>query len=245
MIKFHFHIIVLLTTLFILSSACKTNRSADTEQLEVPAQMSNTTSEWIVLFDGKSFDGWHSYNKGTVGPAWQIADGAMYLDKSKGEGGDLITDEEYENFEFTLEWKISDCGNSGIFFNVVESDQYQTPYLTGPELQVLDNKCHPDAKIDTHRAGDLYDMIETSVNNVKPAGEWNSIRIRSDNGKMTFSQNDEVVVQFTMHNDEWRKMVANSKFKTMPGFGKASKGRLGLQDHGDMVWFRNIKIKSI
>lgn len=202
-------------------------------------------SDWILLFDGETFDGWHGYNKDEVGPGWNIENGAMVLDKSKGIAGDIVTDMEFENFEFALEWKISECGNSGIFFNVVESPEYRTPYLTGPEMQILDNSCHPDAKIETHRAGDLYDMIATSVVNVNPAGEWNYIRILSDNGRVTFSQNDVEVVQFSMHNEQWAEMIANSKFKNMPAFGKSKKGRIGLQDHGDKVWFRNIKIRTL
>ena len=202
-------------------------------------------SGWSELFDGETFSGWHGYNKDQVGAAWQIEDGAMYLDKSKGEGGDIISDGEYENFELYLEWKIADCGNSGIFWNVVESPDLGAPYLSAPEMQVLDNNCHPDAKIDTHRAGDLYDMIETSVVNVKPAGEWNSVKIRSENGNMTFWQNGEEVVKFIMHTPEWDAMVAKSKFKDWDAFGKARSGKIGLQDHGDMVWFRKIKIKVL
>ncbi len=202
-------------------------------------------SEWITLFDGESFNGWHSYNQESVLPGWQIEDGAMVLDKSKGKGGYIITDEEFENFELQLEWKIAECGNSGIFWNIVESSKYGTPYLTAPEMQVLDNACHPDAKIDTHRAGDLYDMIETSVVNVHPAGQWNSVKIRTNEGRVTFWQNGAEVVQFTMHSSEWDKMVAKSKFKDWEAFGKSKKGKIGLQDHGDKVWFRNIKIKLL
>ncbi|MEL6123478.1 MAG: DUF1080 domain-containing protein, partial [Bacteroidota bacterium] len=158
---------------------------------------------------------------------------------------DLISKQEYENFEFSLEWKISDCGNSGIFWNVVESDEYAYPWLTGPEMQVLDNACHPDAKIDTHRAGDLYDMIEATPANFRGANEWNEVTIKSENGKMEFWQNGTQVVTFTMHTPEWDAMVADSKFNTMPAFGKATKGKLGLQDHGDKVHFRNLKIKVL
>jgi len=196
--------------------------------------------------DADKIPGWHIYNKTGVSAAWEIDDdGVISFDKSRGEGGDLVTNEEYENFEMTLDWKISDCGNSGIFWNIVESKEYGAPYLTAPEMQVLDNKCHPDAKIVTHRAGDLYDMIETSVVNVKPAGEWNSIKIRSENASMTFWQNDEEIVSFKMHDANWDAMVAKSKFKDWDAFGKATKGKIGLQDHGDKVWFKNINITRL
>ena len=117
--------------------------------------------------------------------------------------------------------------------------------MTGPEMQVLDNSCHPDAKIIKHRAGDLYDLISSSKETVKPAGEWNHAVIRSDHGKMEFWLNGTKAVEFTMHDAKWDEMVAASKFKTMPDFGKASKGHIALQDHGDNVWFRNIKIREL
>jgi hypothetical protein len=112
-------------------------------------------------------------------------------------------------------------------------------------MQVLDNACHPDAKIIKHRAGDLYDLISCSKETIKPAGEWNTAVIRSDRGKMEFWLNGTKVVEFTMHDKKWDEMVAGSKFKTMPDFGKAHKGHIALQDHGDNVWYRNIKIREL
>jgi cytochrome c len=208
---------------------------------------------WVLLFDGKTLNGWRNFKKQTIGKSWIVNQESIHLDArpdAKGgwqapDGGDIITDKEYENYEFSLEWKISNCGNSGIIFNVVESDQYDYVWQTGPEMQVLDNTCHPDARIRTHRAGDLYDMIETSVSTVKPAGEWNEARIRSVNGKVDFWLNGYNVVSFEMHTDAWKKMVAASKFKDMPGFGLAKKGHISLQDHGDKVWYRNIKIREV
>lgn len=145
----------------------------------------------------------------------------------------------------SIEWKISACGNSGIIFNVVEDKKYRATYLTGPEMQVMDNTCHPDAKIIKHRAGDLYDLITSAKETVKPAGEWNTARLVSNHGMMEFWLNGFKSVSFTMHNSEWDAMVAKSKFKTMPDFGKATKGHIALQDHGDQVWYRNIKIKEL
>ena len=200
---------------------------------------------WQSLFDGQSMDGWHGYNKETTGSVWSASDGAIHRDTTSGEVGDIVTDEEYEDFELMLEWKIQDCGNSGIFWSVVEDESVDRVYKTGPEMQVLDNKCHPDAKIRTHRSGDLYDMIESSEENVKPAGEWNSVRIKSKNAAMELWQNGTVVVSFSMHTPEWNAMVADSKFKNMALFGKAKKGHIALQDHGDEVWFRNIKIRRL
>lgn len=200
---------------------------------------------WQLLFDGKSTDGWKSWKSDKVNDRWKVANGELYLDKSVKEGGDLVTTKEYKDYELALEWKISECGNSGIIFNVVDDEKYKNTYQTGPEMQVLDNTCHPDAKIDKHRSGDLYDLIACSKETVKPAGEWNKVRIVSKNAKMEFWLNDTKVVSFTMHTPEWDEMVANSKFKTMPDFGKALQGHIALQDHGDPVWFRNIKIKEL
>jgi len=218
--------------------------------LTTKAQNSLTVKEkeegWKLLFDGKTTSGWRTFNTDKVGAGWKVANGALYLDKSVKEGrGDILTDKEYQNYELSMEWKIDACGNSGIIFNVVEDSKYDATYLTGPEMQVLDNSCHPDAKIIKHRAGDLYDLISCSKETVKPAGEWNRAQIISNRAKMEFWLNGTKVVEFTMHTSPWDEMVSNSKFKTMPDFGKALKGHIALQDHGDQVWFRNIKIKEL
>jgi hypothetical protein len=212
-------------------------------------QSSTTESgEWKPLFDGKTTTGWRSYNSNAIGAAWKVEDGVLYLDNSmtaKEDRGDIITNDEFEDFEFSLEWKIDSCGNSGVFFNVVEDPKYSAVYYTGPEMQVLDNDCHPDAKIIKHRAGDLYDLISVNKETVKPVGEWNEARIVSKDANYEFYLNGTKVVEFKMHDQKWDEMVAASKFKSMPDFGKASKGHIALQDHGDKVWFRNIKIKEL
>lgn len=219
----------------------------------------NTLSEyeknagWKLLFDGKSTQGWRKFKSQDIGSSWKVKDGVLYLDAVKREGGgwqvadggDIITQDAYENYELSLEWKISQCGNSGIIFNVVESDEYDYVWQTGPEMQILDNSCHPDAKFPTHKAGDLYDMIETRYLTVKPAGEWNHVRIISNGGKVQFWLNGYRVVDFDMKSEDWNNMVAKSKFKGMPGFGKSTKGHIALQDHSDPVYFRNIKIKEM
>lgn len=200
---------------------------------------------WTLLFDGTTTSGWRNFKSDKVKDRWKVSNGELYLDKTVKEGGDIITDKEYQDYELALEWKIDACGNSGIIFNVVEDEKFENTYHTGPEMQVLDNTCHPDAKIIKHRAGDLYDLISCSRETVKAVGEWNQVRIVSNNAKMEFWLNGTKVVEFTMHTPEWDQMVANSKFKTMPAFGKARKGHIALQDHGDAVWFRNIKIREL
>ncbi|HMR89654.1 MAG TPA: DUF1080 domain-containing protein [Saprospiraceae bacterium] len=208
---------------------------------------------WKLLFDGKSLNGWRNFRKKTIGKGWIINENAIHLDAKPNkdghwqavDGGDIITDKAYENYEFVYEWKIGNCGNSGVIFNVVESDKYDYVWQTGPEMQVLDNTCHPDAKYVTHRAGDLYDMIECKYPVVKPAGEWNEARIKSNKGQVEFWLNGVNVVSFTMHDDTWKQMVAKSKFKEMPDFGKSKSGHISLQDHGDKVWYKNLKIREL
>jgi cytochrome c len=203
---------------------------------------------WKLLFDGKTTSGWHSFKRDKAGNAWIVRDGALMLNKPANapndlEGGDLVTVDEYENFELSLDWKIEKCGNSGIIFNV--TDEKNNVWETGPEMQVLDNTCHPDARIEKHRAGDLYDLIESQFVAVNPAGEWNSVRLISNKGKYEFWLNGYRVVSFEMHTSEWDELVSKSKFKDMPAFGKAKKGHIALQDHGNQVWFRNIKIREL
>lgn len=207
---------------------------------------------WHSLFDGSTNKGWHKYGGGAVGSAWKIKDGYLYLDTTIKEnwqvkdGGDIVTDEEYENFDLQLEWKIAKDGNSGIMFYIHEDkSKYNWPWETGPEMQILDNNGHPDSKISKHRAGDLYDLISCSTETVKPFGEWNLAEIKCLHGRLELFLNGENVVSTNLWDDNWKKMVANSKFINMPGFGIYKKGRIGLQDHGNEVCFRNIKIRRL
>lgn len=208
---------------------------------------------WELLFDGKTTNGWRNFKKETIGKKWKVQDGMLVFEGKlpneagwqASDGGDIITDRVFENYEFTIEWKISEGGNSGIIYNVIESDEYDYVWQTGPEMQILDNDAHDDAKIHMHRSGDLYDLIPCKVETVNPAGEWNQVRIYVNNGKLEHWQNGYKVVETEMWTEEWKKLIAGSKFAEMPGFGTARKGHIALQDHGDKVWFRNIKIREI
>jgi Domain of Unknown Function (DUF1080) len=207
---------------------------------------------WQLLFDGQTTKGWHKYGNQPVGSAWQVKDGVLMLDTAKktdwqvSNGGDIVTDEEFENYHLQLDWKIAKNGNSGIIFNIYEDTaQYEYPWHTGMEMQVLDNNGHPDAKIIKHRAGDLYDLISSSKETVKPLGEWNHAEIKCVSGKLDMYLNGENIVSTTLWDDNWKKLVAGSKFKSMPAFGTIKKGRIGLQDHGNEVQFRNIKIMRL
>ncbi len=242
-------------------SACNNEGQKTTEQIDTTKTammaVSTLTEEevndgWVSLFDGLTTKGWHKYGGKPVGSAWKVVDGTLYLDASQKEkwqirdGGDIVSDEEYENFHLKLEWKIDTCGNSGVIFYIKEDTvKYQWPWMTGPEMQVLDNKCHPDAKIIKHRAGDLYDLITSTPETVKPALEWNLAEIKSTNGTLEFYLNGTKVVSTALWDEGWRKMIAGSKFKAMKDFGTYKKGKIALQDHGNNVWFRNIKIKKL
>lgn len=208
--------------------------------------MDEKKADWVSLFDGKTTNGWHSYGKTTADAQWDVQEGALHLDKSKGGGGDLLTDKEYSNFDLKLEWKISPKGNSGILFYVHEdAAKYQETYHTGPEMQVLDNDGHPDGKIHKHRAGDLYDLIPCKKETVKPVGEWNQVEIISKNGELKLFLNGTNVVTTTLWNEQWKALLAGSKFKQWPDFGTFKSGKIDLQDHGNEVWYRNIKIKEL
>lgn len=230
---------------------CKQSEKTSSPSLEKENEISSNSEPlqkdgWTVLFNGENLDGWHVFNNPESKGKWKVEDGTLHFDsESNADGGDIVTDGDYENFEFMLDWKISECGNSGIMWGVQENGVLENTWHSAPEMQVLDNSCHPDAKIITHRAGDLYDLISCSEETVKPAGEWNSIKIIANDGKYKFYQNGVNVVSFEMFNDKWEEMVANSKFKTREHFGKYRKGKFALQDHSDDVWYRNIKIKEI
>lgn len=208
---------------------------------------------WILLFNGKDFDGWRQCN-GTEMPAnWVIEDNAMkvFTGKGKKEGqganGDILfSPKKFQNFELAIDWKASKKGNSGIFYNVRELPG-KPIYYAAPEVQVLDNVDASDNKVDSHLAGSLYDMIAADPKTVNPAGSWNTVVIKVDNGKVTHSMNGVEVVSYTLWTPEWDELVQNSKFKTFPGFieGIAKEGYIGLQDHGYTIWFRNIKIREL
>lgn len=237
----------------LLLAACNSGTPTETQQNQTAMQdTTQSGQEWIPLFDGESTRGWHRYGGEPVGRAWQVEDGMLFLDASNkadwqtSDGGDIVTDQEFDDFHLQLEWRISEGGNSGVMFYVQEdTSRYEHSWHTGPEMQILDNDGHPDAKIVTHRAGDLYDLITAKPETVKKPGEWNLAEIISEGGNLTFRLNGTDVVQTTMWNDAWRQMVANSKFKDMKDFGTYKSGKIALQDHGDNVWFRNIRIRRL
>ena len=239
---------ILITLVTFLIISCNETPKKNVDQTEKSSQ-----KEWVSLFDGKSFDGWHQFNETKMSSAWDIVDNAMVFDPSKQmdkkQNNDIVTEKEYTNFELSLEWNIAEGGNSGIFWGVKEGEQYRKPYTTGPEIQVLDNERHPDALANPkfHQAGALYDLVQPMQDVCKPAGEWNhfliSIDYKSNKGNVTL--NGVEIVNFPLSGEKWDSLVANSKFSDWDHFAKFKTGKIGLQDHGDMVSYRNIKIREL
>lgn len=242
----------ILFAILALTFACKEKPKENVEEVAEETVDAVQEPKWTVLFDGTSFDGWHFYNGGEVMEPWKLEDGAMvlYPPESRPEGANynLVTNTEFTDFVLSLEWKIAEGGNSGIFWGVKEDEKYGEPYLTGPEIQVLDDERHPDAQNGTDRlAGALYDMVSPSAKAVKPAGEWNAVEIminhKTNEGHVML--NGTKIVEFPVEGEGWNELVANSKFADWEAFGAFKTGKIGVQDHGDVVAFRNIKIKEL
>ncbi|WP_149274058.1 3-keto-disaccharide hydrolase [Pareuzebyella sediminis] len=238
-----------------MTLGCKEKTKDKEGQIETEpnAQMENSTEdEWEVLFDGSSFEGWKGYLKEGVPSHWKIEDGAMVFyppeERKEGEIFDLVSEREFTDFILSLDWKISEAGNSGVFWGINEALELKKPYHTGPEIQVLDNEKHPDAKNGTtHQAGSLYDMVAPSKDVTNDVGEWNTMIITVDHQKKQGSVelNGVDIVSFPLANEAWNEMVSESKFADWEEFGKYSTGKIGLQDHGNRVSFRDIKIKEL
>jgi hypothetical protein len=204
---------------------------------------------WKLLFDGTSTKGWHLFNMGDIPSAWSVDSGRLVCNPhaKNVKHGDLVTDKAYDNFDLMFEWKISKGGNSGLFINVQESPEYATTWATGPEYQLLDNTNNEEHGKDPMRiAGSLYGMTDIKNNATpKPYGDWNQSRIVQQNGKITFWLNGIVTVQEDLNSDRWKDLLAKSSLGKFPSFGKATNGKLALQDWTNGVSFRDIKIKSL
>ncbi|WP_158298846.1 3-keto-disaccharide hydrolase [Sphingomonas psychrotolerans] len=202
---------------------------------------------WQLLFNGSDLGGWRSFGGGAASPNWAVHDGALVLTSKTGEmsGGDLVTADSYGAFELALDWKVERGGNSGVFYLARNTPGTRNIYETGIEMQVLDNDGHPDGKIPSHRAGSLYDITVPRLSAARPAGSWNHARLRVERGRIRQWLNGTLTADVPFGNDAWRKRVAASKFAAMPLFGTFPSGVIGLQDHGEPVAFRNIKIRKL
>ncbi|MCC8153618.1 MAG: DUF1080 domain-containing protein [Tannerellaceae bacterium] len=243
------------------------NASAEEPTVKEVTLSGNTYPEdadgWITIFDGETFKGWRGYNRPDAPGAWTIEDNSIKINGSgAGEagasnGGDLIFDTKFKNFELELEWKVAKGSNSGIFY-LAQEIEGQPIYISAPEYQVLDNVNHPDARMgknNNRQSASLYDMIPAVPQNTKPFGEWNKAKILCYKGTIVHYQNDEPVVEYHLWTPQWQEMLDNSKFSKdkwpvaydllLNCGGENKEGYIGLQDHGDDVWFRNIKVKIL
>lgn len=241
------------------------------EQVDL-AQFPQDADGYYVIFDGTSTNGWRGYGKDALPSRWSIEDGCLNFsgtgtgEGQTGEGGDVIFAHKFRNFELELEWKVSKGGNSGIFYLAQEvttknedgTERYEPIYISAPEYQVLDNANHPDAKlgVDGNRqSASLYDMIPAKPQNQNPFGEWNKARIMVYKGTVVHGQNDANVVEYHLWTQQWTDMLQASKFsqeKWPLAFellnncgGENHEGYIGFQDHGDDVWFRNVRVKVL
>lgn len=220
-------------------------KTQETNQNTVEAVADNTLTQaetdagWILLFDGQTPGKWRGYGKDHIPKGWMVEDGTLRcLSSGRGEagaqdGGDILYDEKFQNFELLLEWKISDGGNSGIFY-LAQEIPGKSIWQTAPEMQVLDNTKHPDGRDGIHSAGALYDMIGVDQKKVKPVGEWNQAKVLVFKGTVEHWLNGEKVVEYHLWTPEWNEMVAKSKFPQYnPDWvNVAQEGFIGLQDHG-------------
>lgn len=224
-------------------------------QQENTLTQQETTDGWQLLFDGKDLNGWHSYLQHGTGKDWSVQDGAIMLKKNNSDPAqdyaDLVTNQEFANFDLKLEWKAEPCIDSGVMFYVHESPQYKHTYNTGLEMQIADLSCTvPDSREILRRSGDLYGLISTKINAVKPAGEWNQFEIIANQGHLQLIQNGQEI-STQLWDAAWRQLIAQSKFAKMPDFGTFHEGHISLQgteDKGESqikLYFRNIKIKKL
>ncbi len=210
------------------------------------AQAPNTLSDaevdagWRLLFDGESLDGWRRYDGEPMTGGWAVEDGM--LTHVRG-GRDIVHEDELEDFELYLEWRVSEGGNSGIFYRAALGEQ--AIFHSAPEMQVLDDARHRDGASPLTSAGANYGLHPAPRGIVNPAGEWNSVRIVVRGSAVEHWLNGTKIVAYELGSPGWSELVANSKFVEWPNYGKAERGHIGLQDHGDRVWYRNIKIREV
>jgi len=195
---------------------------------------------WRLLFDGQTTSGWRGYKQRAAPAGWQVVDGAL---TRVGGGGDILTSEEFADFELAFEWNIAPGGNSGVFYRATE--EAAAIWQSAPEFQILDNAGHKDGQKPETSAGSNYALNAPTRDATRRPGAWNQARIVAKGGRVEHWLNGEKIVEYEVGSPDWTKRVAASKFAPYPGYGRASSGRIALQDHGDRVAFRSIKVRTI
>jgi hypothetical protein len=197
---------------------------------------------WRPLFDGKSTAGWRGFKSKTMPAGWRAIDGAL---TRVAQAGDIVTDDEFQDFELELEWKVAPGGNSGIFYRVSEAPDIEYVWESGPEMQVLDDVRHKDGQRPETSAGSCYGLYPAPRGVVHPAGEWNQVRIVVQGNHVEHWLNGRKIVEYQLGSPDWQDRVRRSKFAEMPHYGREARGHLALQDHGDWVAYRNIRIRVL
>ena len=230
----------------LIASACGNKK---TETKEAPQEPAN---EWITLFDGETFEGWKVYGSDSITNEWQIIDGALVChagagDQNRGFASTSIrTVDAFGNFEFELEYKIGKGGNSGIFYHVVETDEYGYDFLTGPEFQVLDDEFSRSESEAYKMVGANYAMHAPTVEKkINPSMEWNKVKIVYNNGHVEHWLNDVKLLEFEEGSEEWLALKAKSKWAETESYAKYKEGSFSLQNHGDEVHYRNIRVRKL
>lgn len=233
--------VVILTLAGLATSGCYGNvgGTRTTPMNAVSAQ--EQQEGWRPLFDGRTTAGWRNYKKEGTGPGWQVVDGL--LTRVGDNAGDLITTSKYRNFDFSVEWRVAEGGNSGIFYRATEDNDFI--WQSAPEMQVLDDAKHADGKDPLTSAGSNYALYPAPRGVVLPAGQWNTARLLVNGNHVEHWLNGTKLLEYELGSDEWKARGGASKFKAMPNYGQAAEGYIGLQDHGDKVEFRNIRIKVL
>lgn len=233
-----------------LIACANDNKSTSGETAGTTTKDSVTdNAAWETLFDGKTLNGWHGFNKdGAPIKNWIIIDGALVcLGHAEGDsGGDIVTDKAYENFELEWDWKVDSGSNSGVMYHVIEDKKYSAPYQTGPEYQIIDDVNFPGKLEDWQKAGADYAMhLAGSNKKLKPVGEWNNSKIIFNKGKVEHWLNGEKILAFEAWTPEWNKLRETGKWKDFPDYGKAATGLIALQDHGNKAYYKNIRIRKL
>jgi hypothetical protein len=223
----------------LVAAGCATHAHNDVNALNA-LMSSESAAGWRLLFDGRTTGGWRGFRQDSMPAGWQVVDGAL---TRVAAGGDIMTREKFKNFELALEWKIAPGGNSGIFYRASEDDD--AIYWTAPEMQVLDDAKHADGASRLTAAGANYGLDPAPAGVVRPAGEWNAVRLVVNGSHVEHWLNDVKVVEYELWTPAWEAKVQASKFAPHPHYGRNAEGYIGLQDHGDWVAYRNIKIRVL
>ena len=237
---------LLSVSLVVFLIACQSKSTEQRSESSAINPTEKTTDGYILLFDGKTLQGWRTY-KNKPNNSWEVADGILHCkpfqDGIENFRSDLITEEQYENFELQFEWKISHQGNSGVIFRV--SEDYNESFQTGPEYQVLDDENYPGDVKNEHFSGGNFGMHAPQNKILNPVGEWNNSKLIVNGNHVEHWLNGSKTVEYELYSEDWTNLKNNSKWVEFPEYATVKKGYIALQDHSSEVWYRNIKIKVL